>query len=122
VLRRPLEPKKYTDDEEMLLATLAIAMGVAYAVTLFGLTASLGAFVAGLVVAAGSHREKATRMIMPFQALFAAIFFASIGMLLNIEAFLELWPVVLVFCFAIVGIKLFGTGAAAAIFRRPSRS
>ena len=110
---------EYTDGEEFMLATLAIAGGVAYGVTLFGLTASLGAFVAGLVVAAGAHRERATENILPFQALFAAIFFASIGMLLDPSAFLDLWPVILFICLVIVGIKLIATGTAAALFKRP---
>ena len=110
---------KYTDGEEFLLATLAIAAGVAYAVTLLGLTASLGAFVAGLVVAAGPHRERATAIILPFQALFAAVFFASIGMLLDPAAFVNLWPVVLFFCLVVVAIKLASTGTAAAAFRKP---
>ena len=110
---------EYTDGEEFLLATLAIAGGVAYGVTLLGLTASLGAFVAGLVVAAGRHRERATENILPFQALFAAVFFASIGMLLDPAAFLDLWPAILFFCAVVVVIKLIGTGTAAAVFRRP---
>ena len=110
---------KYTDDEEFMLATIAIAGGVGYAVTLFGLTASLGAFVAGLVVAAGVHRERATENIMPFQALFAAIFFTSIGMLLDPAAFLDLWPVILFMCLVVVVVKVIATGAAAAGFKRP---
>ena len=110
---------EYTDGEEFMLATIAIAGGVAYGVTLVGLTASLGAFVAGLVVAAGPHRERAAENILPFQGLFAAIFFASIGMLLDPAAFLDLWPVILFFCLVVVGIKLIGTGTAAAAFSRP---
>lgn len=110
---------RYTDEEEFLLAVLALAGGVAYGVTLFGLTASLGAFVAGLVVAAGAHRERATKNILPFQVLFAAIFFASIGMLLDPQTIVDLWPVILFFCVVVVGVKLIGTGIAASAFRRP---
>ena len=110
---------KYADNEEFMLATIAIAGGVGYAVTLFGLTASLGAFVAGLVVAAGVHRERATRNIMPFQVLFAAIFFTSIGMLLDPAAFLDLWPLILFMCLAALVVKVIATGTAAVVFKRP---
>ena len=110
---------EHTDDEEFLLVTLALAAGVAYAVTLFGLTASLGAFVAGLVVAAGPHREKATKTILPFQALFAAIFFASIGMLLDPSTLVDLWEVVLLFCVLVVAVKVVTTGVAAAVLKTP---
>jgi CPA2 family monovalent cation:H+ antiporter-2 len=111
---------EHTDGEEFLLAVVALAGGVAYAVTLFGLTASLGAFVAGLVVAAGPHRDRATKNIMPFQALFAAVFFASIGMLLDPNTVLDLWPVILFFCALVVVIKLVSTGIAAKVFGQPS--
>jgi CPA2 family monovalent cation:H+ antiporter-2 len=110
---------RHTDDEAFLLAVLAIAGGVAYGVTLFGLTASLGAFVAGLVVAAGAHRDRATKNILPFQVLFAAVFFASIGMLLDPQTILDLWPVILFFCVVVVVVKLIGTGVAAKLFKRP---
>ena len=110
---------KYTDEEEFLLVVLALAAGVAYGVTLVGLTASLGAFVAGLVISSGQHRERATDIIMPFQALFAAIFFASIGMRLNPSALLETWPLVLLFSVVVLVIKFIGVGTAAAVFKRP---
>jgi CPA2 family monovalent cation:H+ antiporter-2 len=75
---------KYADDEAFLFAVLAVAAGFAWFVTFFGLTASLGAFIGGLVVSSGSHRHKAERFVAPFQMLFAAVFFASIGMLLDL--------------------------------------
>jgi len=108
-----------TDDEIFLLAVLAIAAGVGYVVTLMGVTASLGAFLAGLVIASGPHKERASEKIFPFQALFAAIFFASIGMLLDPRSLVNFWPEILLFCGLVVAIKLVGTGVAAAVFRRP---
>jgi CPA2 family monovalent cation:H+ antiporter-2 len=110
---------EHTDREEFLLVVLAIAAGVAYGVTLLGLTASLGAFVAGLVVSAGPHRERATRIILPFQALFAAVFFASIGMLLDPGFVIDNIPVVVFFCVVVVAVKVVATGAAARIFIGP---
>jgi CPA2 family monovalent cation:H+ antiporter-2 len=110
---------EHTDKEEFLLVILAIAAGVAYGVTLFGLTASLGAFVGGLVVSAGQHRELATRAILPFQALFAAVFFSSIGMLLDPGFVLDNVTLILFFCVVVIATKLIATGAAAKIFKRP---
>jgi len=108
-----------TDKEEFLLVILALAAGVAYGVTLVGLTASLGAFVAGLVISGGEHRERATDIILPFQALFAAIFFASIGMRLNLSVLLETWWLVLIFSVIVLIVKFIGVGTAAAVFKRP---
>ncbi len=108
-----------TDDEIFLLAVLAIAGGVGYVVTLMGVTASIGAFLAGLVIAAGPHKERASEKIFPFQAVFVAIFFASIGMMLEPNSLLEFWPEILLFCGLVVAMKLVGTSVAAAVFRRP---
>ncbi len=75
---------RYADDEAFLFAVLAVATGFAWFVTFFGMTASLGAFIGGLVVSSGEHRHKAERYVNPFQMVFAAVFFASIGMLLDL--------------------------------------
>ena len=76
--------KKFADEEAFLFGVLAIAAGFAWLVTFFGISASLGAFIGGLVVSSGKHRHQAQRYVAPFQMVFAAIFFASIGMLLDL--------------------------------------
>ena len=108
-----------TNDEEFLLAILAIAIGIAFLVTLFGLSASLGAFIAGLVVSSGPHRSRATRYVEPFQVVFAAVFFASIGMLLDLQFLLDNLGSVAVLVVVIVGLKVVTTGAAARAFGQP---
>ncbi len=94
-----------TNDEEFLLAILAIAIGIAFLVTLFGLSASLGAFIAGLVVSSGPHRSRATRYVEPFQVVFAAVFFASIGMLLDLQFLLDNLGSVAVLVVVIVAVE-----------------
>ena len=108
-----------TNDEEFLLAILAIAVGIAFLVTLFGLSASLGAFIAGLVVSSGPHRSRATRYVEPFQVVFAAVFFASIGMLLDLQFLLDNLGSVAVLVVVIVALKVVTTGAAARAFGQP---
>jgi CPA2 family monovalent cation:H+ antiporter-2 len=108
-----------TNDEEFLLAILAIAIGIAFLVTLFGLSASLGAFIAGLVVSSGPHRSRATRYVEPFQVVFAAVFFASIGMLLDVRFLLDNLGSVAVLVVVIVALKVVTTGAAARAFGQP---
>lgn len=108
-----------TNEEEFLLAILAIAVGIAWLVTLFGLSASLGAFIAGLVVSSGPHRERATRYVEPFQVLFAAIFFASIGMLLDPQFLIENLPEVVTLVVVIIIVKVLTAGLAARLLRQP---
>jgi CPA2 family monovalent cation:H+ antiporter-2 len=109
-----------TDGEEFLFAILALAVGVAYLVTLLGLTASLGAFVAGLVVSAGPHRERALQYVMPFQIVFVAVFFASVGMLLDPRFVLEHVSEVAVLALGVVVLKALVIAAVVRVLRRPS--
>lgn len=108
----------HASDEVFLLSVAAFALLVAYAASLLGLTDSLGAFIAGLVISSGRHRERALRYITPFQMLFSAIFFASIGMLLDPSFLLERWQLVLVLAVGAVLIKVIATAVAARAFRR----
>lgn len=108
----------HTDEEEFLFAILAIAVGIAYLVTLFGLTASLGAFVAGLVVSSGAHRARALRYVMPFQVVFAGVFFASVGMLLDLGFVLDHVGEVLLFAVAVVVLKAVVVFVSARAFRQ----
>jgi monovalent cation:H+ antiporter-2, CPA2 family len=106
-------------DEVFLLSVAAFALSVAYAASLLGLTDSLGAFIAGLVISSSRHRERALRYITPFQMLFSAIFFASIGMLLDIGFVVERWRLVLVLAVGTVVFKVIATSTAAKVFHRP---
>ena len=107
-----------TDGEEFLFAVLALSVGIAYLVTLLGLTASLGAFVAGLVVSSGAHRERALAYVMPFQVVFAAVFFASIGMLLDLGFVVDHLDEVLFFAGAVVVIKAVAVTVSALVLRQ----
>lgn len=80
--------------------------------TLLGLTTSLGAFIAGLVVSSGEYRDIATRAITPFQAVFAAIFFASAGMQLDMSFVLDNLGTILGIALAVVAIKIIGIAVA----------
>jgi monovalent cation:H+ antiporter-2, CPA2 family len=108
-----------TNEEEFLLAILAIAVGIAFLVTLFGLSASLGAFIAGLVVSSGPHRSRATRYVEPFQVVFATVFFASIGMLLDPRFLLDNLGSVAALVVTVLVLKIVTSGLAARAFGQP---
>lgn len=74
---------RLASQELFVMAVLAIAGSVALVCSLAGLSPALGAFLAGVVLADGRFAHRATREILPLRAVTAAIFFASIGMLLE---------------------------------------
>ncbi len=62
-----------------------VALGSAWAFELIGLSLSLGAFVAGVILSESPYGKQATAQILTFRDAFLAIFFISIGMLLDIR-------------------------------------
>jgi CPA2 family monovalent cation:H+ antiporter-2 len=57
-----------------------------------GLSLAIGAFIAGLVLSESVYSHQILAEVLPFRDTFNAIFFISVGMLLNIPAIAEYWP------------------------------
>jgi CPA2 family monovalent cation:H+ antiporter-2 len=71
--------------ELFLLTVLAVCLGVALATSAMGLSLSLGAFLAGMVVADSEYSHHALEGILPFKDVFTSLFFVSMGMLLDVR-------------------------------------
>lgn len=69
--------------EILLIGSLGICFGVGLLAREMGLSAGAGAFLIGTVLGDTKHRDRVTRLITPVRDLFAALFFVSIGMLVN---------------------------------------
>ncbi len=98
--------------EIFLLTVVAICFGTAYLTSLAGISVSLGAFLAGLVVSESRFSHHAFAEIMPLQILFSAIFFVSVGMLLDVSFFVQNLPLVLAALAAVLVLKIVTTGVA----------
>jgi len=70
--------------EIFLLTVIAICFGTAWLTSLAGVSLSLGAFLAGLMVSESRFSELAVGEILPLQILFSAAFFVSVGLLLDL--------------------------------------
>lgn len=73
-------------DEAFTLTLFAFVLFVASAAIAVGLSEAVGAFLAGLVLGGTGLRERADHTLLPFQTLFAAIFFVSFGMMLDLSS------------------------------------
>ena len=69
--------------EVFILTVAAIALGMAYVSSFFGLSLALGAFVAGVVVGESDLSHQIVGEITPLRDIFAGLFFVSVGMLVN---------------------------------------
>jgi CPA2 family monovalent cation:H+ antiporter-2 len=93
------------DHELQVFAALLLCFGLALASAALQLSAMLGAFVAGIVVSSARETDWVHRSLEPFRVVFVAVFFVSVGMLIDVDFvtanLLEIAPLV----GAIVGIN-----------------
>lgn len=75
--------------ELFLLTVMAICFGTAALTNLAGVSLALGAFLAGLVVSESYYSEYALSEMLPLKTIFSAVFFVSVGMLLNVRVIVE---------------------------------
>jgi len=75
--------------ELFILAVIAICMSITWLTTIIGLSPALGAFLAGLIISNSEYSHQALGSILPFRDVFISFFFVSIGMLLNVNLFLQ---------------------------------
>jgi len=83
------------DHEIQVFAALALCFGLALLTGLMGLSTALGAFVAGILVGAARETRWVHDSLAPFRVVFVALFFVSIGMLVDVRFIGSQWPVVL---------------------------
>ncbi len=96
--------------ELLILAAVVLLGGVTYAVAQLGLPPALGAFAAGLVLSDNRLTGQIDALILPFRECFAAIFFVSLGLLVNPFLCWEMAPLLVP---ALIGVLLLKTAAAA---------
>jgi CPA2 family monovalent cation:H+ antiporter-2 len=70
-------------DETTLVAAVGVCFGAALLALSFGYSVALGAFVAGSLVAESGQSDQVEHLVHPVRDVFVAIFFVSVGMLLD---------------------------------------
>lgn len=111
--------KKFLDDETLLILSLGLCLGMVVVATQVGFSAELGAFVMGSVIAETTSAEKVEHLIKPVKDLFGAIFFVSVGMMIDPGALVEYgWPILWVTLLTLFG-KLISTTIGALLSGQP---
>jgi CPA2 family monovalent cation:H+ antiporter-2 len=108
--------------ELFLLSTVVICLATAWLTSSIGLSLSLGAFLAGLIISESEYNHQATSNIIPFREVFSSFFFVSIGMLLDLSFFGEHLLVILGFTLMVFLIKGFLSSIAAYVLGFPMRT
>ncbi len=91
--------------ELFTLTVIGLCAGVAFAGGALNLSLALGAFAAGLVVSESIYSHRILSDILPFKDLFLAIFFISVGLLIDLSVIASDWGRVLLGSFFILAVK-----------------
>ncbi|MGE0668803.1 MAG: monovalent cation:proton antiporter-2 (CPA2) family protein [Sphingomonadales bacterium] len=110
--------------EAMTAAALLTVVTAALLMEVGGLTAGLGAFIAGALLAESDYRHELQADIAPFEGLLLGLFFTAIGMSLNLALFLEQPLLIIGLVLVLLAVKalvLYALGRISGLGDRPSR-
>lgn len=102
--------RRFLNDETLLV----VAMGLCFAMAVFsvmcGFSLELGAFVMGSILAGTVAAERMEKVITPVKNLFGAVFFISVGMMVDPTVLAQYWwQILLLAVVVIAGMIIFGT-------------
>ena len=102
--------KKHLNDETLIILALGLCLGMVLTAEEAGFSSALGAFVMGSILAETVESHRIEKLMTPLKNVFAAIFFISVGMLIDPSSLSEYWvSIVYVSLVIIIGMILFGT-------------
>ena len=101
--------RKYMTEETLLLVAVGLCFGMVVLAAKAGFSTALGAFVMGAILAETIEADVIHRLITPLKNLFSAVFFVSVGMLIQPAVLGQKWWAILVIALSII---LFKTTAA----------
>lgn len=97
---------KYGSREILTAAGLSIVLGVSWLMQSVGFSMSMGAFLAGILLAQSNFRHQLAADIEPFKGLLLGLFFIAVGMSLNLQLLLEHPVLVVLLALTLIAIKI----------------
>lgn len=102
--------RRFLNNETLLIVSVGLCFGMAVFSVYCGFSLALGAFVMGSIIAGISYAERIEAVITPVKDLFGAVFFISVGMMVNLDIIIEyLSPILILSAVVVVGMIIFGT-------------
>ena len=116
--------KKYLNDETLLIMSVGLCLGMVLFATSVGFSAALGAFVLGSILSETIESKHIEHLVEPLKNFFGAIFFVSVGMMIDPVTIWENGLIILLFTvvvligriiFATLGVIASGQGLKVAV-------
>lgn len=102
--------RKHLNDETLLISALGLCLGMVVLATNIGFSAALGAFITGSILAETREAERIEHLLVPVKDLFGAVFFVSVGMMVDPQQLVQYsWPIFILVIATIFGKLFFST-------------
>ncbi len=102
--------RKLINDEVMLVVALGMCCAMAVFSTKVGFSSAFGAFIMGSILAETVEAERIEKLVEPVKNLFGAIFFVSVGMLVDLDILVEYaFPIMALVLTILIGQSIFGS-------------
>ena len=102
--------RRLMTDETLIIVSLGLCFLMAVIATRAGFSSAFGAFVMGSILAETIEADKILRLVEPVKNLFGAVFFVSVGMLVDPQILVSQWlPIVVLTITILLGQAIFGS-------------
>lgn len=102
--------RRFLNSETLLIVSMGLCFGMAVFSVYCGFSLALGAFVIGSILAGTSYAERIEKVVCSVKDLFGAVFFISVGMMVNPSVIVEYAsPILILSAVVVVGMIFFGT-------------
>jgi CPA2 family monovalent cation:H+ antiporter-2 len=102
--------RRLINSEVLLIVSLGLCCAMAVFSTKVGFSSAFGAFIMGSILAETIEAEKIEKLVEPVKNLFGAIFFVSVGMLVDPHILVSYaWPIITLVLTILIGQALFGS-------------
>ena len=98
--------ERFLNDEQLLLVMIALCFGMVWLANYSGFSSALGAFIMGSILAETPLVERIEKTLKPLKDFFGAVFFVSVGMMVNPAMFLEYALPIVVITFIVMAGKI----------------
>lgn len=97
--------RKFLTGETLIVVSIGLCLLMVVITLDSGISEALGAFVMGSILSGTQQRDRIVKLIKPIKDFFGAIFFVSVGMLVNPAILLHYWPHILIITVTIIVAK-----------------
>lgn len=100
--------RQYLTDEILLLVSIGLCFMMVSIASQLGFSSALGAFVMGSILSETMEGERISHLTAPLKDLFGAVFFVSVGMMVDPSVIVEHWlPILLITIVVLIGMFIF---------------